>query len=231
MTQNIGHNTAYAILPEALRDGILTPTAIAGVHVGYDLDQKGYRIYHPSSEKIFVSVQVKFDEPVFPLANSRQTIDSHEFGTSTLKGAPAYPKKWVLPYLLQAPRQVHLKATYRVFQYLYTIRTHRLVFRVGSPLQLTIYSDASRGPAVDIPYATRGYVVQMAGDTVTWSSKRIEIVTLSLTEAVKEAAWLTNLFTWMELSPLGTRLLVGNQPAIHIAHNPSLSQPDQALSN
>ena len=104
-----------------------------------------------------MSVQVKFGESVFPLATSCQTIDSHEFTTSTLKEVPAYPKKWVLPYLLQAPRQVHLKAAHRVFQYLYTTRTHRLVFRVGSLLQLTIYSDASRGPAADIPYATRGY--------------------------------------------------------------------------
>ena len=70
--------------------------------------------------------------------------------------------------------------------------------------------------------------MQIAGGTVTWSSKRIKIVTVSLTEAVKEAAWLNHLFTWMGLSPLRTLLLVDNQPAIHIAQNPSLSQPDQA---
>ena len=77
---------AYATLPETLRDGKLAPTAIAGVHVGYDLDHRGYRIYHPPSGKIFVSVRVKFDESVFPLANFSQTIDSHEFATSTPKG-------------------------------------------------------------------------------------------------------------------------------------------------
>ena len=61
-----------------------------------------------------------------------------------------------------------------------------------------------------------------------WSSKRIKMVTLSSAEAeyvaaceaVKEAAWLTHLFTWTGLSPLRTRLLVDNLPAIHIAQNP-----------
>ena len=107
-------------------------------------------------------------------------------------------------------------------------RTYRLVYRSGSPIQAVIYSDASHGSAADIPYATRGYIVQMAGGTVTWSSKKIKMVTLSSTEAeyvavceaVKEAAWLTHLFIWMRSSPLRTRLLVDNQPAIHIAQNP-----------
>ena len=54
--------------------------------IGTDSYCRGYRIYHPPSGKIFVSVRVKFDESVFPLANFSQTIDSHEFATSTLKG-------------------------------------------------------------------------------------------------------------------------------------------------
>ena len=124
----------------------------------------------------------------------------------------------LLSRFMQAPRKVHLRAAHRVFQYLYTTRTHRLVYRSGSPIQALIYSDASHGSAADIPYATRGYIVQMAGGTVTWSSKKIKMVTLSSTEAeyvaaceaVKEAAWLTHLFTWMGLSPLRTRLLVDN---------------------
>ena len=89
---------------------------------------------------------------------------------------------------MQAPRKIHLRAAHRVFQYLYTTRTHRLVYRSGSPLQAVIYSDASHGSAVDIPYATRGYIVQMAGGTVTWFSKKIKMVTLSSTEAEYVAA-------------------------------------------
>ena len=61
-----------------------------------------------------------------------------------------------------------------------------------------------------------------------WSSKKIKMVTLSSTEAeyvavceaVKGAAWLTHLFIWIGLLPIRTRLLVDNQPAIHVAQNP-----------
>ena len=82
---------AYTTIPMPLRDGKFAPTAIAGVMVGYDSEHKGYRIYHPPSRKVFVSTQVRFDESVFPLEGSNQTIDSHEFATSTLKGVPRYP--------------------------------------------------------------------------------------------------------------------------------------------
>ena len=84
---------AYTTIPNPVpsRDGKFAPTAIAGVMVGYDSEHKGYRIYHPPSRKVFVSTQVKFDESVFPLEGSNQTIDSHEFATSTLKGVPRYP--------------------------------------------------------------------------------------------------------------------------------------------
>ena len=38
-----------------------------------------------------MSIQVKFDESVFPLEGSNQTIDLHEFAASTLEGVPRYP--------------------------------------------------------------------------------------------------------------------------------------------
>ena len=82
---------AYPTISMPLKDGKFAPTAIAGVMVGYDSEHKGYRIYHPPSRKVFVSTQVKFDESMFPLEGSNQTIDSHEFATSTLKGVPRYP--------------------------------------------------------------------------------------------------------------------------------------------
>ena len=63
----------------------------------------------------------------------------------------------LLSRFMQAPRQVHLRAAHRVLQYLCTTCTHELVFCAGSPLQITIYSDASHGSATDIPYAMRGY--------------------------------------------------------------------------
>ena len=50
-------------------------------------------VYDPllPQPKNSLSTQVKFDESVFPLEGSYQTIDSHEFATSTLKGVSRYP--------------------------------------------------------------------------------------------------------------------------------------------
>ena len=57
-----------------LRNGKFAVTATAGVMVGYDSEHKVHGIYHPPSRKVYVSTQVKFDESVFPLEGSNQTI-------------------------------------------------------------------------------------------------------------------------------------------------------------
>lgn len=95
---------AYATLPPALRDGKFAPTAIAGIMVGYDSNHKGYRIFHPPSKKIFVSNKVRFDESIFPLADSKETTLSHDFATSAVGGIPSYPKSGKT---LASPRQTY----------------------------------------------------------------------------------------------------------------------------
>ncbi|GMM59158.1 hypothetical protein DAKH74_057780 [Maudiozyma humilis] len=95
---------AYATLPPALRDGKFAPTAIAGIMVGYDSNHRGYRIFHPPSKKIFVSNKVRFDESIFPLADSKETTLSHDFATSAVGGIPSYPKSGKT---LAPPRQAY----------------------------------------------------------------------------------------------------------------------------
>ena len=69
----------------------MAPTSISGVFVGYNHNRKAYRIYHPESKRIFASCQVKFDESVFQLENTKATVSSHSFATSTIGGTPSYP--------------------------------------------------------------------------------------------------------------------------------------------
>ena len=45
------------------------PNITQCVIIGYDLDHKAYRLYHPSSNKIFVATKVVFDENMFPFSN------------------------------------------------------------------------------------------------------------------------------------------------------------------
>lgn len=135
----------------------------------------------------------------------------------------------LLSRFLKAPTEIHLTAARRVFQYLYTTRKAALVYRIGSPIHMNIYSDASYGTTTDIPYATRGYITQLAGGIITWCSKKIRsTVTLSSTEAeyisaseaVAEMQWLRNLMQHMEIKIKTPTLWVDNLPAIHIAENP-----------
>ncbi|CCD26329.1 uncharacterized protein NDAI_0H01550 [Naumovozyma dairenensis CBS 421] len=60
--------------------------------VGYDSDHRGYRIFHPPSRKVFVCSQVKFDESIFPLEQTKSVELSHNFATSTISGVPRYPQ-------------------------------------------------------------------------------------------------------------------------------------------
>ena len=82
---------AYAVLPPALRDGKMAPVSIAGVMVGYSEDHKGYRIYHPETNKVFVSNQVTFDETIFPLRDSKASHKAYDFAAKPLQGVPKYP--------------------------------------------------------------------------------------------------------------------------------------------
>ncbi|CCK71153.1 uncharacterized protein KNAG_0G00963 [Huiozyma naganishii CBS 8797] len=82
---------AYATLPHTNRDGKLASTAISGVMVGYAENRKGYRIYHPASDKTYVSNQVTFDENLFPLANTDASHKAYDFGSSAIRGVPSYP--------------------------------------------------------------------------------------------------------------------------------------------
>ncbi|CCK72699.1 uncharacterized protein KNAG_0L00780 [Huiozyma naganishii CBS 8797] len=82
---------AYATLPPVLRDGKLPPTSISGVMVGYDPDHRGYRIYHPATNKTYVSTQVQFDESQYPLANTSASAQAYDFATSAPHGLPAHP--------------------------------------------------------------------------------------------------------------------------------------------
>ena len=65
---------ANTTIPMPLRNGKFAVTATAGVMVGYDSEHEVHGIYHPPSRKVYVSTQVKFDESVFPLEGSNQTI-------------------------------------------------------------------------------------------------------------------------------------------------------------
>ncbi|KAJ3708372.1 hypothetical protein LUZ61_012077 [Rhynchospora tenuis] len=81
----------------------LQPRSVACVFIGYAMSQKGYKCYHPSTGRIFVSRHVIFNEQVFPFR------DSQEHSTIT---TPATSQQflWTLPIPVSVAGPQHVPA-------------------------------------------------------------------------------------------------------------------------
>ena len=80
------------------------------------------------------------------------------------------------------PQSHHQAALQRLLRYVKATQSYRITYRSG---QLIGYTDADFGGSVvtDGAYSTSGYVFQLAGAPVSWSSKRQGKVATSTTHA------------------------------------------------
>jgi len=148
------------------------------------------------------------------------------------------------------PRTSHMNAAKHLLRYVK--KTAHIGLRLGpfatKDLCPILYSDADWAGDLDTRKSTGGYVcVLTEGDTqgepilsaVSWSSKRQQTIALStteaeymaLTQAAKEAIWVSRFLAELQgipvntestLEPLGskTRIYVDNQDSIAVARNP-----------
>jgi Reverse transcriptase (RNA-dependent DNA polymerase) len=124
------------------------------------------------------------------------------------------------------PGPAHWEAVKRIFRYL--LGTHDLWLTYGETKRvLEGYADADGSMAED-RRAITGYVFLINGGTVSWSSKRQEIVSLSTTESeyvaathdMKEALWLHSLLSeTFGLITAPTTLFSDNQAAIALTRD------------
>jgi Reverse transcriptase (RNA-dependent DNA polymerase) len=132
-----------------------------------------------------------------------------------------------------SPGEEHLHALNCVFHYLRATADHKLVFQRGTPagLELHGFMDADWAGDVNNRKSTSGYIFLLTRATISWSSKKQLSIALSSTEAkyitgthaAKEATWLRCLLSELWPGPplsSPTTLLIDNQFAIAIAHNP-----------
>ena len=91
------------------------------------------------------------------------------------------------------------------------------------------YSDADWGGDSETQRSTSGYVFQIEGNTVSWSSKRQSSVSRSTTEAeyialsnaCQEGVWLRRLLSDIKLKQVDpTTMYEDNQGAIQLSRNP-----------
>ena len=129
------------------------------------------------------------------------------------------------------PGTAHQHALDQAFRYLRATSNLRLIYKHGTPHGTTLHGfiDADWASNINNRKLMFGFIFILAGATISWSSKKQPIITLSSTEAeyiaaahaAKEAVWLRQLLTVLSLDLTDpTTLHINNQSAIAIARNP-----------
>jgi hypothetical protein len=140
---------------------------------------------------------------------------------------------------LQSPKVSDWNKVKRILRYLIGTVNFGILYQSGHrPGLLDIYSDADFAGDVETRRSTTGYTSLYSGGAITWSSQRQSSVSLSTTEAefvaasqaVKEILWLIRLFGDVcELCEWPT-LMMDNQSAIRLIHNPEFHKRSKHIA-
>ena len=125
------------------------------------------------------------------------------------------------------PQSHHQVALQRLLHYVKSTQSHRITYHSG---QLIGYTGADFGVSVitDGAYSTSGYVFQLAGAPVSWSSKRQGEVATSTTHdeyigqynAIIDLQWLRTFLDGTQLyRSQVTNIMADNQSAIALSRN------------
>jgi hypothetical protein len=137
----------------------------------------------------------------------------------------------VLCRFMANPGPEHWKAAKHLLRYIAGTIDFCLLYKLDPnvPDLFCTFSDADLAGNVDTGHSTTGYVVKMGTGTVSWSSKLQSIVALSTTEAEfvaavsagQESIWMSQLLAELGYNTSAAApLLMDNQLAIQVAHNP-----------
>lgn len=124
---------------------------------------------------------------------------------------------------------VHWNHLKRVLRYLRGTSKMKLVYKQSDSEPLVGYADADWANDAYDRKSTSGYLFQVFGNTVLWSSKKQGLVTTSTTEAEyvaaasasMEAIWLTKIFADLHVDPkIPVKIYEDNVGCIYVAKNP-----------
>ncbi|KAM2020888.1 hypothetical protein ACFX16_042974 [Malus domestica] len=135
----------------------------------------------------------------------------------------------VVSQFMHSPSEDHMAAVMRILSYLKGAPGKGLIFRKHGHLEIKGYTDADWAGNITDRHSTSGYFTFVAGNIVTWRSKKQNVVARSTAEAeyrgmahgICELLWLRILLTEIGFKPRETMLLYcDNQAAREIANNP-----------
>jgi hypothetical protein len=128
------------------------------------------------------------------------------------------------------PGMAHWVALKRVIRYLKGTEGLALMYRgEGSSEELVGWCDSDWASDVDTRRSVAGYVYDLNGSSISWSSKKQPTVALStaeaeymvVTQAIREGIWLRSLLSNLSRAPTSATILHGdNQSSIALARNP-----------
>jgi len=129
------------------------------------------------------------------------------------------------------PGIAHLEAAKRILRYLKSTVNYNLVLgkREEGKFDLVGWSDSNWAQDCDDRRSISGFVFNVAGSSISWSSKKQATVAISSVEAeyvasanaTKEAIWLCTLLTKLDFPPtMATMIHADNQGYIALANNP-----------
>lgn len=190
------------------------------------IEKFGMSNAHPISTPSDVNVIItkNIDEKVinFPY---REVIGSLLFLSSVSRPDISFAVNLLSRYV-NNPSQQHVNAVKRVIRYL--INTRNVCIKYGESNDLIGYSDSDFAGDIDTRKSTTGYIFNMNGGPITWSSQKQKTIALSTTEAefiaacesAKEILWLQQLLLDLGESFEYVTLYVDNQSAIKLINNP-----------
>ena len=127
-----------------------------------------------------------------------------------------------------SPTQQHWTALKRVMRYLKGTTNYGIMYNKKGSQECICYSDADWAGDINDRRSTSGYLFQISGGAVTWSSKKQSCVALStaeaeyvaLSSAAQEAVWMRQLTTELQNPPeTPTIIYEDNQSAISMTKN------------
>jgi hypothetical protein len=139
----------------------------------------------------------------------------------------------VLSRYMSKPEKEHWTTVKRVFRYLHGTTSYGLCYqgrlRLDRVVDIHGFVDADWAGDLDRRRSTSGYVFNLFGGSISWMSKRQDVVVLSTieveymvsTHASKEAIWLQRLCLGIGLVQQAVRLECDIWSAIFLAKNPA----------
>ncbi|CAP94943.1 Pc21g00460, partial [Penicillium rubens Wisconsin 54-1255] len=225
-----------------------TPRSFLGIQFDYHVDGSVSIHQHQYIQKVLSDFGMESCQPKSTPMNTKQSLNHRpdeelpdeeaKARFATAIGSLMYLMVGTRPDIAFAlgllsrftsqPQSHHQVALQRLLRYIKATQSHRITYRNG---QLIGYTDADFGGSVvtNGAYSTSGYVFQLAGAPVSWSSKRQGEVATCTTHAeyigqynaILHLQWLRTFLAETQLyrSPV-TNIMADNQSAIALSRNP-----------